>query len=240
MTSALQDKKIILWDIDSDKKRSVLEKHERGVRFLAYSQTNDVLVSSGYEFEIFCWCLKSRYVVLRLTGLRATCIGLQISRLGMRGVNEYGIILEADGKLKTFDLSRTIDGVAACKQTLQTDPTQHNLPRKLSCIQSKHIALVNTKLRIFRPESTRTESLLPSAILYNHVLDYIVVVLGNFVQLWCSHSGELKKSYFDLSDTDISSACFDHRYRKLIIGRFSGIRICEPNLTYYSILSRPS
>ena len=205
--------------MDSDKKRAVLEKHERGVRFLAYSETNDLLLSAGYEYEIYCWCMKSRYVVLRLTGLRATCIGLQISRLGMKGMQEFGIILEADSKLKTFDLSKTIDGVAACKQNLQTDPTQHNLPRKLGCIQSKHVALVNTKLRIFRPESTRTESLVPSMVMHNHVLDYVVVVLGSFVQLWGSDTGHLEKSYFDLSESDISTACFDHRYRKLIIGK---------------------
>lgn len=58
----------------------------------------------------------------------------------------------------------------------------------------------------------------PADCLYNSQMATFVSAAGRNVRVWSARTGKLQEEFRGITDSDITSMCFDSRERKLVLG----------------------
>ncbi|GBG28004.1 WD repeat-containing protein wdr-5.1 [Hondaea fermentalgiana] len=217
------DSQILLWDLETSRRKGALIKHKRAVSHLQYSKSMDLLLSGGYEHEIYCWDVYNKQIVLVLTGHHHPCIGLQLTYLSADDEQEHAVSCDASGTMKLWKLTRTASGEAAARQTFVADPDNGLYkPRMMLACGPRRVITASRELRLFEAKSTYVQDFLPFKALFNSVLDRFYVAIGKYIQVWCAVAGDMIDEWYHVSDSEISCMCFDDRERKVVFGNVNG------------------
>jgi len=124
IASCSMDTNILLWDLGSGELKRALSGHRKGVRCIEYSSQHRVLVSGGFECDIFVWNPYVSDLIIKLTGHTSHIVGLQM----VQGTNTHDrqaqehrrqtqlLTADAGGVVKVWDI-----GTFACTQTIVLD-----------------------------------------------------------------------------------------------------------------------
>mmetsp|Transcript_3586 Transcript_3586/g.12606 ORF Transcript_3586/g.12606 Transcript_3586/m.12606 type:complete len:910 (-) Transcript_3586:797-3526(-) len=220
------DGTMILWEKGGGKKpKKVYRGHRNGIIAIAYTHELKMIVSAGVSDEILIWNPFVERKLTELHGHRAPMLGLHIVALRTGAYQ----LLSADksGTFKVWDL-RTLECLQSfsCDAGLQDVKQYINLPSK-----NLIIAAGARKFQEFEfcfshtPELTDDEEIV--CALYNEVIDSFITAAGCSVRIWDSSTGQLLKSFPDISPYPIISMCLDDRQRKFFIGDAQGNITCH-------------
>lgn len=221
LASAGLDKKIILWDLlENDIKREYKGYHKKGIVALDFSESLILLISAGFDHEIYVWNPYIEAPVHNLSGHMSPIIGLAFIENPLHIVS-----VDQDCVMKVWDTKKF-----KCVDT----PTLEN-------IEDKHSFKVNGICRIPFPNKI---------VLYGkniYVFGYdknnsltsadenvslcarfvagslsLMTPVGNKVKLWNLLTGEVKKIFSDLTKTDITSLVLDAKGKRFVMGDSEG------------------
>lgn len=223
LATGSMDAQILLWDLESNRQKGELLKHKRAVCHLIYSKSMDLLLSAGYENDIYCWDVYNKQIVLELSGHHAPCVGLQLTYLHAEDMEEHAVSCDTNGIFKLWKLARTTSGEITAQQTFAADPSNSLYkPQFILACGPRKVLAVSREVRLYEAVSTYVQDFLPFVALFNKVLDRFYVALGKYVQVWCAINGEMIDEWYHVSDSEISCMCFDDRERKVLLGNVNG------------------
>jgi len=228
LTGAM-DAKINLWDNETRAHKGTLKKHKRGVTCLVFSEANDLLLSAGFELEIFCWDLFNKQVVLQLKGHHFPPNGITLVNLRVGhsdDFEEHAVTCDEDGIFKVWGLTRVAGGDVVARQSFVADHTEGHFKPFLFCICNKRLICANRELRLFQTKSTYLQEAMPFVALMNLVLERVYVSVGNYIETWSAYDGTHLEDWYGISCSEITTMCLDSRKRKLIFGNANGEVIC--------------
>ncbi|OQR86817.1 hypothetical protein THRCLA_10513, partial [Thraustotheca clavata] len=223
LASASMDKTIRLWDVNTGKHKQQLDGHTKGVRALAYSSEYRFLVSAGFDFDALVWNPYVDQLILRLHGHQNSLCGVEI-------IPDTPQIITADidGVFKVWDIRNF-----ACMQTFSAENINLGEIKAFASITSqKRIVAGGKRMTMFDYEKLRNPKLTDDfpvfVVLYNSVSLSLITAAGTDVKIWDAHLGKLLRVYRNVSSTDVTALCLDHRCRKFIIGDHEGnIRVFD-------------
>lgn len=209
---------IFLWNLTTLEDKRPLGSHNKGCLCLAYLESKNLLLSTGYEHQVYIWDIVVGEMVSSLQGHSQSLIGVKVFP------GTYQIITgDVSGIFKVWD-SRTMSLV----QTF-TIPTGVNKKANSFCVTNpikKRIIVGADKVYFFDYEESQEGNLADSklciTVLYNEVFNTFVTAHLDCVKIWDAQTGSLKQVFRDLTEAEISYVCFDSRKRKLFIGDVEG------------------
>jgi len=209
---------IFLWNLATLEDKRPLGSHNKGCLCLAYLESKNLLLSTGYEHQVYVWDIVVGEMVSSLQGHSQSLIGVKIFP------GTYQIITgDVSGIFKVWD-SRTMSLV----QTF-TIPTAVNKKANGFCVtnpQKKRIIIGADKVYFFDYEESQEGNLADSklciAVLHNEVFNVFVTAHLDCVKIWDANTGALKQVFRELTEAEVSFVCFDSRKRKLFIGDVEG------------------
>ena len=221
LASASLDKKIILWDLLENKpKREYVGYHKKGIVALDFSEALILLISGGFDHEIYVWNPYIDAPIHNLSGHVAPIVGLAFVPNPLHIVS-----VDLDCIMKVWDTK---------KFKCVDSPVIENMEDKLSfkiqrmCIipQPLKILLVGKNLYAFGYDKNNTltsadENVSLCARFVAGSLSLMTPV-GNKVKLWNLLTGEVKKIFSDLSKSDISAMILDSKGKRFIMGDMDG------------------
>jgi len=209
---------IFLWNLTTLEDKRPLGSHNKGCLCLAYLESKNLLLSTGYEHQVYIWDIVVGEMVSSLQGHSQSLIGVKVFP------GTYQVITgDVSGIFKVWD-SRTMSLV----QTF-TIPTAVNKKANSFCVtnpQKKRIIVGADKVYFFDYEESQEGNLADSkpciSVLYNEIFNTFVTAHLDCVKIWDVQTGSLKQVFRDLTEAEISYVCFDNRKRKLFIGDVEG------------------
>lgn len=221
LASAGLDKKIILWDLlENDIKREYKGYHKKGIVALDFSESLILLISAGFDHEIYVWNPYIEAPVHNLSGHMSPIIGLAFIENPLHIVS-----VDQDCVMKVWDTKKF-----KCVDT----PTLEN-------IEDKHSFKVNGICRTWHPNKIvlygkniyvfgydKNNSLTSAdenvSLCARFVAGSLCLMtpVGNKVKLWNLLTGEVKKIFSDLTKTDITSLVLDCKGKRFVMGDSEG------------------
>lgn len=77
-----------------------LKGHQKGVRQIAYSPENKILVSCGFDFEVFVWNPYYEEYIIKLTGHESPLVGVNC----LKGMNSF-VTADTKGVIKVWNMN---------------------------------------------------------------------------------------------------------------------------------------
>jgi len=252
VVSASLDTTVRIWDTYTEQETNKLVGHNKGVFSLSYNPEHRFIVSAGFDHEAYIWSPFVNTLLFKLKGHASSLVGCQC----VENSNEL-VTADSSGMFKIWDLRNFM-----CCQTFTSEhESDHDLNSLTGLSSFTHVKLPagggkeymnpedneedyriicgTKRLFFFDQFRAKTEPVtdpLPITVaLFNSVSLTIMTVAGKSVKIWDAVMGNLKLEYSNLSEWDISCACFDDRQRKVRGGR--GAKEGWKPLTLYSNIS---
>ena len=209
---------ITLSNLQTLELKTVLYEHQKGLVGLAFLEPKNLLLSAGYEHEVYVWDIVVGKKISSLQGHSQSLIGVKVFP------GTYQIISgDVSGIFKIWDY-RSMSAV-------QTFSIPNSINKKAFCFcvthaNKKKIVVGAERLYFYDYEESREGNLADSksclSVIYNNVFDIFVTAHLDCIKIWDASSGSLKQVFRNLTDDEISCICFDKRKRKLFIGDVQG------------------
>lgn len=221
LASASLDKKIILWDLlDNSVKREYKGKHKKGIMVLDFSEALILLISGGFDHEIYVWNPYIDAPVHNLSGHVSPIVGLAFVQ------NPLHIIsIDQDCIMKVWDTKKF-----KCVDT----PTLEDMDDKNS-FKVNGVCMLNSPTKVilygkniytfgYDKNNTLTSADENVSLCARFVANSLCLMtpVGNKVKLWNLLTGEIKKIFSDLTRADISSLVLDSKGKRFIMGDTDG------------------
>lgn len=231
----------------------VLEGHTQGVRTLDYTQ--NLLLSSGFEHQAYCWSVSTRSLLVTLGGHLHRLIGAKFvsSRANSPHSTPVALAVTGDenGRFKLWDVSRCVRGLSGgtaseLAKLLQSFEVPDALTRcrfatfacgvptvsssSSSSSESEVLAdIVVGNLQLCRFQAlaqAAEEAAPPRHVVYNAVANTLVGSVDGCITVWSAHSGVKVEAPVHIRDADVCGLVFDvPRERKLFIA--TSVRVGE-------------
>ena len=192
-----------------------LTGHQRAVREIAYSETHKIIVSCGFDFEVFVWNPYMKTEIMRLDGHEHPLVGVNC----LPALNCF-ITADAKGMVKVWNI---LD--YSCIQTFYVTNVS-----QVTCIRAvpKHRRLlfgsrcfkVWQYQRPFIPEFSDDN---PICCAKFSPKNFEIYVAGErSIKIWNAKTGKPVRVLKNVFSSDITTMEFDEHHRKLIIGSHMG------------------
>lgn len=221
LASAALDSKIILWDLlENNIKREYKGYHKKGIMALDFSESLILLISGGFDHEIYVWNPYIDSPVHNLSGHVKPIIGLAFVQ------NPLHIIsVDEDGVMKVWDTKKF-----KCVDTLPLDNVEDKKSFKVAGICQIHspikIILYGKNLYAFGYDKNNSMTSADEnvSLCARFVANSLCLMtpVGNKVKLWNLLTGEIKKIFSDLTKADISSLVLDTKGKRFLMGDTDG------------------
>lgn len=221
LASASLDRKIILWDtIENRKKREYKNYHKKGIVALDFNENLILLISGGFDHEIFVWNPYIDSPVHNLQGHASSIVSLKFVNNPMHIVS-----LDSDMTIKIWDSKKF-----KCSDTISVEEFQDkkNFNPNGICLLTKPLKLVVIGKSISFLEYDRNNNLTSADENVSICAQFIpsnltlLTPVGNKIKVWNLLTGEVKKIFSNLSKTDISTCNLDSRAKRFMMGDLDG------------------
>jgi WD40 repeat protein len=188
-----------------------LEGHQRAVRDIAYSETHKIIVSCGFDFEVFVWNPYMHMPIMSLDGHEHPLVGVNC----LPALNCF-ITADAKGMVKVWNI---LD--YSCIQTFYV--TNVN---QVTCIRAvpKHRRLLcgSRSFKVFqyqRPFIPEFSDDNPICCAKFSTKNFEIYVAGQrSIKIWDAKTGKPVRVLKNVFSSEITTMEFDEHHRKLIIG----------------------
>lgn len=221
LASASLDKKIILWDtIENRKKREYKGYHKNGIISLDFNENLILLISGGFDHQIYVWNPYIDSPVHNLSGHSAPIVSVRFVS------NPTHIVsLDQDMNLKVWD-SRKFK----CNDTINIDEFQEkkNFSPNGVCILHKQLKIVLYGKGLNFLEYDRHNNVTSADENVSICAEFIasnltlLTPVGNKVKVWNLLTGEVKKIFSNLTKSDISVCNLDQNSKRFMLGDLEG------------------
>eukprot|EP00439_Symbiodinium_sp_Y106_P057704 s1575_g8.t1 len=186
--------------------KNTLRGHKMGVRCMAFATSTKVLVTGGYDYNLFVW---NPY------GHGAPVVGIEV----LGAASNQVVSADSEGFVKTWDL-----GTYQMIQSFYVDEV--TILRAFVSIPSyKRVIVVEREFIAFDyentgiPDQTEEEPLIK--VFYNERLKVFVSGTISVVKIWDAVTGAIQV-VIPHKDAEITDFCFDDRGRKLFVSDHLG------------------
>lgn len=221
LASAALDNKIILWDLlENAPKREYKGYHKKGIVALSFNESLILLISGGFDHEIYVWNPYIDSPVHNLSGHAAPIVGLAFVP------NPLHIIsVDRDCVMKVWDTKKfkCIDSLA-----MENMDDKKSFRVQGICVVPSPLKIVIMGKNIYAYGYDKNNSLTSAdenvSLCARFVAGSLCLLtpVGNKVKLWNLLTGEIKKIFSDLSKTDITSLVLDTKGKRFIMGDMEG------------------
>lgn len=219
--SASFDKKIILWDtIEDKKKREYAGYHTRGIVALDFNEQSIQLISGGYDHQIFIWNPYIDGPVYKQTGHAAPIVSLKFIKNPLHIVS-----IDTDSTIKVWDVKKF-----KCLDSFSIENTdeKHTFNPQEICVWPKPLKLIIPGKNIVIYEYDRNNNFSSAdenvSICTRFVSSSLSLQtpVGSKVKLWNLLTGEVKKIFSNLTNSDISVLILDAISKRFQVGDTDG------------------
>ncbi len=193
----------------------ILKGHNKAVRELAYSEKHKIIVSCGFDFEVFVWNPYLEEMILKLTGHEHPLVGVNC----LPHMNAF-ITADSKGLVKVWSI---LD--YSCIQTF-------NVPNvnQVTCIRAvaRHRRLItgSRSFKVFqysKPFQNEYSDDAPITCAKFSAEKLEIYVAGErSVKVWDARTGKPVRVLKNVLDSDITVMELDTQHRKLIVGSHQG------------------
>eukprot|EP00698_Gefionella_okellyi_P018731 TRINITY_DN5651_c0_g1_i1.p1 TRINITY_DN5651_c0_g1~~TRINITY_DN5651_c0_g1_i1.p1 ORF type:complete len:1307 (+),score=320.74 TRINITY_DN5651_c0_g1_i1:241-4161(+) len=223
LVSSSLDGTIRMWEGAAFTPGKLLKGHTKGVLSVAYSDRFHMLLSAGFEHDVYIWNPFVGSLVNKLVGHQAPLIAVRII-----ADTPQCVTADMDSIFKVWDLRRF-----SCLQTFQAE-----VPFELNCFcvcalpcmviaggQDQRVHFFDTEL--LADPTASDENMVISAC-FNAVHRTFVTAAGHGVKIWNARTGELIKRFANLMPSDVTAFCLDGSGRKMCLADHEGnLKVCN-------------
>eukprot|EP00435_Cladocopium_sp_Y103_P031150 s482_g7.t2 len=206
---------VMTWDVFTGMWKRTLRGHEMGVRCMAFATSTKVLVTGGYDYNLFVWNPYVGKSIHTIHGHSAPIVGIEVLGASSNQV----VSADSEGFVKTWDL-----GTYQMIQSFVVDEITI-LRAFVSIPSSKRVIAVDREFVAFDYQNTgiadQTEEEPLIKVFYNERLKVFVSGTINVVKIWDAVTGAIKV-VITHKDAEITDFCFDDRGRKLFVSDHLG------------------
>lgn len=230
LASASLDKKIILWDLlENVPKREYKGYHKRGIIALDFSEPLILLISGGFDHEIYVWNPYIDSPVHNLSSHAAPIVGLAFLPNPLHIVS-----VDSDCTMKVWDTKKF-----KCVES----PTIDNMDDKQSfkiqgiCITTNPLKVIMVGKNIYTFSYDKNNNLTSADENVSLCARFVPASLclmtpvGNKVKLWNMLTGEIKKIFSEVCKSDICALILDNKGKRFIVGDMDG------NVGVYNVIN---
>jgi WD40 repeat protein len=219
----------------------VLEGHIQGVLTMDCMQS--ILLSSGFEYQAYCWSIASRSLLVTLGGHQHRLIGAKFVSNRSNASVAIAVTGDESGHFKLWDLSRCVRGsttdLTRMMQTFEIRSPSLCLFRTFSCglpgsaisasssdlrkakaTEGELLDIITGNLHLYRFQAITQaeESAPPRYVVFNSVTNTFLGSVDGCITVWNANSGAKMEEPIHIRDADVCGIVFDlPRERKLFI-----------------------
>jgi|JI6StandDraft_1071083.scaffolds.fasta_scaffold05434_8 WD40 repeat protein len=195
----------------------ILEGHEKGIKCLAFSEINKVILSCAFDFDVLVWNAYLDCPVAKLVGHEAPLNSVYCPQ-------KHSIIISLDSKgimkiwnCKTFQL---IQNVVSSEQLVRTSITfSYKEESDLAILCMKRLHFFEFAVS-YDPKLTDDKDI--TAIRYSNINLEIYIGTGGTLKAWSAEKGVVSRTFKNLTQTDIICMELDRNHRRIFVGSIGG------------------
>lgn len=221
LASACIDGKIILWDtIENKKKRDYNGYHKKGIMALDFNENLILLISGGFDHQIYVWNPYIDSPVHNLTGHAAPIVSVKFVSNPL-----HIVTLDSDLTIKIWDAKKFKNSDTISVEEFED---KKNFNPQHMCLLEKPLKLIIAGRSITLLEYDRHNNLTSAdenvSICAKFIPSNLTLLtpVGRKIKVWNLLTGEIKKIFSDLTEADISCVSLDSRSKRLIVGDMEG------------------
>ena len=214
-----------VWDLAGHELKRDMHGHANGCFTLGYVPSQRYLISAGFDHECKVWNPMITEPLFTLKGHNSTIAGLKV----ILGSNRV-VTADYDGVVKVWDIRNFM-----CTQTVSVEKAE---PGSVTCIT--YVSRLDRVVVACVGLSTRRVHKMfcldyehPSApdvaddgplvtALVSMKINTITTAAMRTVRFWDACTGLLKKTFQDITTSNITAMCYDSREQRLIVGEENG------------------
>ena len=242
VVSAGEDARLLAWDLSSIEPKVIrrFKGHMKPITSICFSKKNQLLVSVGFDRDVYMWNPYVDTAVARLSGHVAPIVFAAFAQHA-----DEILSLSNDGVLKIWDLQDLI-----CKQTLRTVKSKDSERLAHSINGFLHVDTPNVAHMLVVTDELKTYSTIEDidsgiasrqvtvAVLYHELEGSFITASGRLIRVWHASTGKLIDSFEIEDDTQtmqsgsllsgkqqplaITCMAFDRHQKELFTGDING------------------
>jgi len=202
----------------------VLVSHQKAVRAIAYSERNKLLVSCGFDFEVFVWNPYCERYIIKLDGHESPLIGVSCPA----NIPQF-VTCDTKGMVKVWNINdlsevQTFYVLNVNQVTCISTMSKH---RRLVC--GSRVFKVFEYPKPFTPELSDDNPIITAN--YSPIRMEFYIAGERNIKIWNARLGKPVREMKNIMESDITSIEFDNDHRKLVVGDHYG------NIKVFDIVS---
>jgi len=189
--------------------------HSKAVREIAYSEKHKILVSCGFDFQVFVWNPYCEKYIIKLEGHESPLVGVNIPP----GLNTF-VTCDTKGMVKVWNISDY-----SCQQTFYVPnviqvTSLRVIPKHRRLICGSRVFKVFEYRKPFTPELSDDNPVLCAK--FSPIRFEFYIAGERSIKIWNAKEGKPVRVLKNIFDSDITCMEFDNEHRKLIVGDHLG------------------
>lgn len=225
-----------LEDDISQLKKKTLIGHQRAIREITYSESYKILVSVGFDFQIFVWNPYWEKEIIKLDGHETPLVGVNCPQgldcfitCDTKGVINVWNIKDYSC-MQTFNVSNLKKhGFESHKPNVKTVTSMRVIPKHRRLLVGSRVFMVFEYNKPFIHDVSDDNPIL--CALFSDIRFEFYIAGGRSISVWNAKNGKPTRCFKNVFESDITAMALDKSHRKLIIGSHLG------KIKVYDILS---
>jgi len=191
--------------------KKILEGHKRAIREIAFSASFKILVSVGFDFQIFVWNPYWEKEIIKLDGHESPLVGVNVPA-GL----ECFISCDTKGMINVWNIKDY-----SCMQT--THVTNVNQVTSMRVVPKHRRLIIGSRVfKVFeykKPFNSDTSDDNPIlCALFSHIRFEFYIAGDRSVNVWNAKNGKPVRCFKNCFESVITYMALDNDHRKLIVG----------------------
>lgn len=213
--SKMASKAIEPEDDISKLKKKTLEGHKRAIREIAYSENYKILVSVGFDFQIFVWNPYWEKEIIKLDGHESPLVGVNCPP-----GQDCFITCDTKGVINVWNIKDY-----SCMQSLSVTnvnqvTSMQVVPKHRRLIIGSRVFKVFEYNKAFIPDVSDDNPIL--CAIFSEIRFEFYIAGGRHINIWNAKDGKPTRCLKNCMESDITSMALDKDHRKLIVGSHLG------------------
>lgn len=208
----------------SQLKKKTLEGHKRAIREITYSESYKIMVSVGFDFQIFVWNPYWEKEIIKLDGHESPLVGVNCPA----GLDCF-ITCDQKGVVNVWNIKDY-----SCMQTFTVSnvikvSSMRVVPKHRRLLIGSRVFKVFEYKKPFVHDVSDDNPIM--CALFSNIRFEFYIAGGRSINVWNAKTGKPTRCLKNVFDSDITALALDKQHRKLIVGSHLG------KLKVYDILS---